>query len=183
MNPINQEHVILVDHNDHQIGTMEKMEAHRQGVLHRAFSVFLFNDNGDLLLQQRALSKYHSAGLWTNTCCSHPRPGESTGDAAFRRLKEEMGITAPLEKAFSFIYKVRFDNDLFEHELDHILIGTFNGIPEVNPEEVNAYKWVSPIEIRKRMESNPEEYTAWFKICFEEMFDHYREHIQNKQAS
>ncbi|MFN3341944.1 MAG: isopentenyl-diphosphate Delta-isomerase [Flavobacteriales bacterium] len=183
MNLTVQEYVILVDRNDQQIGTMEKMEAHRLGALHRAFSVFVFNSNGELLLQQRALGKYHSPGLWTNTCCSHPRPEEKTPDAAQRRLIEEMGFVTPLEKAFSFIYKVQFENDLFEHELDHVFIGEYDEEPKINPEEVAAYRWTHPDEVMQEMQDDPELFTAWFRICFEEMYDWYNLHLKNKKAS
>lgn len=183
MNPIHQEHVVLVDTNDHQIGTMEKMEAHRQGVLHRAFSVFLFNDQNELLLQKRALSKYHSGGLWTNTCCSHPRPGESVQDAALRRLKEEMGIQCDIDPAFSFIYKAKFENELTEHEFDHVFIGSYNQQPSINPEEVSDYKWISLHELKSDLEEFPNRYTAWFRICFDELLDYYDKKIKNKRAS
>jgi isopentenyl-diphosphate delta-isomerase len=163
------EYVVLVDENDNEVGLMEKMEAHEKALLHRAFSIFLFNDKKELLLQQRAFSKYHSGGLWTNTCCSHPRKGESIEEAADRRLMEEMGITAPMEKAFSFIYKARFDNDLTEHELDHVVLGTFNGTPEINPEEVADWKYASMDSIASDMKANPDKYTAWFRIVFDEV--------------
>lgn len=164
------EHVILVDESDNPTGIMEKMEAHQKGVLHRAFSVFLFNTNNELLLQQRAHSKYHSGGLWTNTCCSHPRDGETTVAAGKRRLLEEMGISAELESSFSFIYRAELDNDLTEYELDHVLIGHFDGNPEINPDEVANWKYVSPEAIRLDMASHPEQYTAWFKIVFDRVF-------------
>ena len=159
-----EEFVILVDQSDKKIGLMEKMEAHRKGELHRAFSVLLFNDEGELLLQKRALLKYHSPGLWTNTCCSHPRDGETVMEAANRRLMEEMGIQANLEKAFTFIYKTRLDNDLIEHELDHVLIGRYNGTPAINTEEVETFKYMHPETILKEMKNQPEIWTEWFKI-------------------
>lgn len=166
------EYVILVDENDTPIGTMEKMEAHEKGVLHRAFSVFLFNDKGELLLQQRAHEKYHSGGLWTNTCCSHPRENESTVEAGRRRLKEEMGISTELEASFHFIYRAELDNNLTEYELDHVLIGTFNGTPEINTAEVADWKF-SPLErIKEEMETFPERYTAWFRIVFDKVHAH-----------
>ena len=166
--------VILVDKDDKEIGSMEKMEAHEKGLLHRAFSIFLFNDKNELLLQQRATSKYHSGGLWTNTCCSHPRKGESVLEAADRRLMEEMGIEATMHSEFSFIYKAELDNDLTEHELDHVVMGKFNGTPSINPDEVEAWKYVSMTEIEADMKTNPENYTAWFKIVFDEVHNRSR---------
>lgn len=165
----NKEFVILVDEQDQEIGLMEKMEAHEKGVLHRAFSVFVFNDQGQFLLQQRAFSKYHSGGLWTNTCCSHPRKGETVLEAATRRLQEEMGFVVPLEAQFSFIYFRELDNDLIEHELDHVVFGKFNGVPAINQDEVASYKYVDKNELIEDMKANPTNYTEWFKICFEEV--------------
>ncbi len=163
------EKVILVDKTDHQIGEMEKQEAHIKGLLHRAFSIFIFNSKGEVLLQQRALHKYHSGGLWTNTCCSHPRNGETTIQAANRRLKEEMGMSCVLKEEFSFIYKAKLDNDLYEHELDHVLFGTTDLQPKINKEEVADYKYSSFQDIQQEMKDYPERYTAWFKICFDEV--------------
>jgi len=163
------EFVILVDENDGQIGLMEKMEAHEKGLLHRAFSVFLFNSKGEMLLQQRAISKYHSGGLWTNTCCSHPREGEETITAAHRRLEEEMGFDCKIEKAFDFIYKSALDNELTEHELDHVFIGEYEGNIIPNPEEVEGYKYISISELTKDVAENSDDYTEWFKICLEEV--------------
>lgn len=165
-----EEQVILVDEQDNPIGLMPKIEAHEKAVLHRAFSVFVFNDKGDLLLQQRAASKYHSPLLWTNTCCSHPRDGESNIEAGKRRLQEEMGFSCDLEEVFWFIYKAPFDNGLTEHELDHVLIGKFNDEPIINKKEVASYKWMSLSEIKKDIELHPENYTAWFKIIFKESY-------------
>lgn len=158
------EDIILVDENDNAIGTMEKMEAHRKGVLHRAFSVLLFNSNGDVLLQKRSKSKYHSGGLWTNTCCSHPLPHESINDATRRRLIHEMGIDVQPEFAFKFIYKTDLDKNLIEHELDHVFIGTFDGIPVINKDEVSEWKFMNLTSIRNDMKQYPESYTSWFKI-------------------
>jgi isopentenyl-diphosphate delta-isomerase len=168
---MDKEMVVLVDENDQDIGLMEKMEAHRKGVLHRAFSVFLFNEQGELLLQQRAFSKYHSGGLWTNTCCSHPRKGETPLEAAKRRLMEEMGFTLDeLDHQFTFIYNRKLDNELTEHELDHVIFGSYSETDfEFNPEEVASFKYVSLEFLREDMVSNPDEYTEWFKICFEEV--------------
>lgn len=164
------EEVILVDPSDQVIGSMEKLEAHEKGLLHRAFSVFVFNSKGELLMQQRALSKYHSAGLWTNSCCSHPRPGELISDAAKRRMIEEMGMDLKLEHKTSFIYKAEFDNGLTEHELDHIFTGQSDLSPEINPEEVNAFAWKSLEEIKHSIQESPELYTAWFKLALEKFF-------------
>ena len=167
---IKEEFVVLVDAADNDLGEMEKMEAHRKGVLHRAFSVFVFNDAGELLLQQRAFEKYHSGGLWTNTCCSHPRKGETPLDAGKRRLQEEMGFTLDdLEPQFTFIYNRKLDNELTEHELDHVIFGTYNAAPAFNTDEVCAYKYVSMDFLTADMKSNPDQYTEWFKICFDEV--------------
>ena len=169
-----EEKVILVDRKDNPVGTLPKMEAHEKGVLHRAFSVFILNQKGELMLQQRALHKYHSPGLWTNTCCSHQREGEENLQAGTRRLEEEMGFSVPLEELFSFIYKAPFDNGLTEHELDHVMLGYYEGIPEINSDEVNAWKWMSLNEIASDLTVNPESYTVWFKIIFERFFNHIK---------
>ncbi|HEY1039992.1 MAG TPA: isopentenyl-diphosphate Delta-isomerase [Bacteroidia bacterium] len=160
------EKVVLVNEKDEEIGTIEKMQAHEKALLHRAFSVFVFNSLGKLLLQKRALSKYHSPGLWTNTCCSHPRPGEKTIDAANRRLKEEMGFETGLEFAFSFVYKAEMENGLTEHEFDHVYFGLHDDMPAINTEEVSEWKYESLEEIAKDIKLHPENYTAWFKIVF-----------------
>lgn len=165
-----EEKVILVSKNDEQLGLMGKMEAHEKGILHRAFSVFVFNKNGDLLLQQRALDKYHSPGLWTNTCCSHQRDGETNLQAGRRRLQEEMGFSCELKEMFSFVYKAPFDNGLTEHELDHVMIGYYDEDPIINPKEVGSFKWMPLQEVKSDMDSNPERYTAWFKIIFNEYY-------------
>jgi len=159
-----EEFVILVDELDIPSGKMEKMEAHRKGILHRAFSVCIINESGDILLQRRALSKYHSAGLWTNTCCSHPRPGEELLHAATRRLREEMGFQCELRPAFSFIYRAELDHNLIEHELDHVFVGTWNASPVPNPEEVAEWKYLSPEELNTEISLHPEQFTAWFRI-------------------
>jgi isopentenyl-diphosphate delta-isomerase len=161
--------VILVDEKDNKIGLMEKMEAHEKGLLHRAFSVFVFNSKGDFLLQRRAISKYHSGGLWTNSCCSHPRDGETFLEAGKRRLQEEMGFVCELEKQFDFIYKSKLDNELTEHELDHVMFGTYEGEIVLNKDEVMDYKYVDLDTLVKDMSDNPGNYTEWFKICFEEV--------------
>ena len=162
---MNAEYVILVAEDDSELGTMEKMQAHREGALHRAFSVFIFNTSGELLLHRRSLQKYHSAGLWTNTCCSHPRPGEATESAAHRRLLEEMGLSSELRHLFSFHYEVAFDNGLIEHELDHVFIGFSDALPEINPEEVSEYKYICPDELTEWIHNEPESFTPWFRIC------------------
>lgn len=167
-----EEKVILVDENDQKIGLMPKQEAHERGILHRAFSVFIFNQKNELMLQQRALHKYHSPGLWANTCCSHQRDEESSIEAGKRRLFEEMGFTSDLKETTSFIYKAPFDNGLTEHELDHILVGNFEGNPEINPEEVAAWKWMDLEEVKKDVKANPDNYTAWFKIIFDKFYEH-----------
>lgn len=163
------ENVILVDTHDSPVGQMEKMEAHRKGELHRALSVLVFNAKGEVLLQQRAFSKYHTPGLWSNTACSHPRPGEDSLQAATRRLSEEMGFTTALTNSFDFIYRAHFDNGLIEHEYDHVFFGTFDGVPVINPEEANDYKWITPTELMEDMRSAPEVYTVWFRIIMEKM--------------
>lgn len=170
-----EELVILVNENDEQLGLMPKMEAHEKALLHRAFSVFTFNQKGELLLQQRAVSKYHSPLLWTNTCCSHQRDGESNIDAGKRRLREEMGFVCDLKEAFSFVYKAPFDNGLTEHELDHVMVGDYNEDPIINKEEVENFKWMTVENVKMDIEVNPENYTAWFRI----IFDRYYKFISN----
>lgn len=165
-----EENVILVNEKDEPIGLMPKMEAHEKALLHRAFSVFVFNEKNELLLQQRAHSKYHSPGLWTNTCCSHQREGETNIEAGKRRLQEEMGFTTELKDTTSFIYKAPFDNGLTEHEYDHILVGKYEGEPNMNPEEAAGYMWKTLEEVREDMKVNPDIYTEWFKIIFEKYY-------------
>lgn len=160
--------VILVDKNDQEIGSMSKIEAHEKALLHRAFSVFIFNSKGEILMQQRAMHKYHSAGLWTNTCCSHPFPDELTKDAAIRRLQEEMGMKTDLEFVFKFQYKAPFDNNLTEHEIDHVFVGNSDAKPQINPEEVASYKYMTVEEIQNDIKTHPEQYTVWFRIIFDE---------------
>lgn len=160
------EYVVLVNEQDEPIGTCEKMEAHEKALLHRAFSVFLFNDKGEMLIHQRAHSKYHSPGLWTNACCSHQRPEESTLDAAHRRMQEELGIDCDIKEIFSFQYKAPFDNGLTEHELDHVLIGQYNTLDmPLNPEEVAAVKFISLKDLEADVAQHPSQYTEWFKIA------------------
>ena len=163
---MNLQEVILVNENDEQVGLMEKMEAHRRALLHRAFSVFIFNHKGEMLLQQRAASKYHSAGLWSNACCSHPSPGEDILAAARRRTIEELGIDIPLQKQFHFIYKAEFDNGLTEFEFDHVFIGYFNNTLDYNREEVQDCSFKSMNEIKESLKSHPKIFTEWFKIAF-----------------
>lgn len=163
---MDQHDIILVNEKDEQTGTGEKMEVHYQALLHRAFSVFIFNDKGEMLLQRRALTKYHSGGLWTNACCSHPRPGETAVAGAQRRLMEELGFTVSLTKAFDFIYKASFDNGLTENEFDHVFTGEYNGKITANPEEVMDYCYKSMGDIRAELSHSPEKYTAWFFIAF-----------------
>jgi len=161
-----REQVILVDEMDRPVGMADKMQAHEKGWLHRAFSVFIFNSKGEMLLQQRALNKYHSGGLWTNTCCSHPNPGEETIAAAKRRLREEMGFEVPVEKVFDFIYKTEFDNGLTEHELDHVLAGEYDNPVEFNKKEVMDFCYMDLREIRNSLQTHPGKYTAWFHLAF-----------------
>ncbi len=173
------EQVILVNEQDIELGVMEKMEAHEKALLHRAFSIFIFNDRHELLLQQRAISKYHSGGLWTNTCCSHPRPGEAVADAALRRLKEEMGFETTLSKAFDFTYKAPFSNGLTEHEFDHVFTGTYNGIIEPNADEVESYAYYSLTEVDEMLQKNPNDFTVWFHIAFPKVRDWYQKQQNN----
>lgn len=173
-----EENVILVNRLDEQIGIMPKMEAHEKALLHRAFSVFIMNDKGETMIQQRAAHKYHSPLLWANTCCSHQRVGETNIEAGNRRLKEEMGIETELRELFSFIYKAPFDNGLTEHELDHVMIGYYNGEPVLDPEEVAAWKWMRPEDIKKDISAHPQNYSAWFKIIFDKFYDHITSNVQ-----
>lgn len=170
--------VILVDEHDVPTGAMEKMEVHQKALLHRAFSVFIFNEKGEMLLHKRADKKYHSGGLWTNACCSHPKPGEETATAASIRLQEEMGFNTAITKAFDFVYKAPFDNGLTEHEFDHVFIGTYDGDIVPNPEEVSDYCFKTVEEIRNSIQSHPQKYTEWFKIAFPKM-EAYLETVSN----
>ena len=171
-----EEQVILVNENDEPIGLMPKLEAHQKAVLHRAFSVFILNDKNEIMLQQRASEKYHSPLLWTNTCCSHQRDGETNIQAGTRRLFEEMGFETPLQELFHFIYKAPFDNGLTEHELDHVMIGKYNQAPKINREEVQNWKWMSIDAIKTDMTQNPTIYTVWFKIIFDEFYHYIESH-------
>lgn len=163
------ENVILVDPDDTAIGIRAKQDAHIEGVLHRAFSVFVFDSAGRMLLQRRALTKYHSGGLWSNTCCSHPQPGESAAAAANRRLFEEMGFHCPLGTAFSFVYRADVGGGLIEHEYDHVFVGTFDGDPAPDPAEVDAWRWIEIADLHRELRDRPDRFTTWFHIAFNEM--------------
>lgn len=169
-----EDYVILVDENDSQRGIMGKMEAHKKGELHRAFSVVVFNSKGEMLLQRRAIEKYHSGGLWTNTCCSHPKLGEDLQESARKRLNEEMGFSCELENAFSFIYKTALADELSEHELDHVLIGYYNESPKINTLEVSEWKYMSVDDIQEDLKLYPGKYTVWFKIIFSKISEYIK---------
>ena len=164
---MNPNEVILVDENDEILGEMEKMEAHRKGLLHRAISVLIFNSKGEWLLQQRASQKYHSPLLWSNTACTHPMRGEEIEQAAHRRLMEEMGMKSSLKKIFSFKYRAELDQDMIEHELDHVFIGETADLPKINKEEVESYRYVSTTELQQEINESPNQFTEWFKILFD----------------
>jgi isopentenyl-diphosphate delta-isomerase len=159
---INQS-LILVDNLDNPIGIMDKLEAHQKGLLHRAFSIFIWNKNKELLIHKRAANKYHSANLWTNTCCSHPQPNEATMNAAKRRLQEEVGFSTDIQHRFHFIYKTELENNLIEHELDHVFIGEYNGDFTPNPDEISETRWISIENLKKEIETKPDNFTYWFK--------------------
>ena len=171
--------VILVDENDNAIGEMEKMEVHRKGVLHRAFSIFIFDSKGRMLLQKRALEKYHSSGLWSNACCSHPVPGEQIAEAAERRLQEELGFQTELTEIFSLTYKAEMENQLTEHEYDHVLVGKYEGEIVLNAREVADWCYRPMIDIRSLVESNPQNFTAWFVLIFPKIDEWWHEHFAN----
>ncbi|VVB81817.1 Isopentenyl-diphosphate Delta-isomerase [uncultured archaeon] len=164
------ESVILVDENDKELGVGEKLETHQRALLHRAFSILVFNSKGEMMLQQRAKSKYHCGGLWSNACCGHPRPGESLADAAKRRLREEMGFECALQEIKTFIYKVKFDNGLTEHEFLHVFKGLFDGFPKINPAEADDWKWIGMQELKNDIEQNPDKYSYWFKLILRKLF-------------
>lgn len=168
-----EDEVILVNDDDQVVGTMPKLQAHEEGKLHRAFSVFIFNSSGALLLQQRAFDKYHSAGEWTNTCCSHPRPNEDTAEAAKRRLREEMGMDCEMQHVFSFQYQAEVGSGLIEHEYDHVYFGLSDQVPNLNPEEVHAYRYSSMPALEIDLQENPDDYTEWLKIAFSRVLFHY----------
>lgn len=170
--------VILVDEKDQEIGSMNKMEAHHGAHLHRAISVFITNTKGEWLLQQRTVEKYHSKGLWSNTCCSHPAPGEKTDEAAARRLMQEMGIAAELTDMFSFTYKAKLENGLTEHEIDHVFWGTTDDLPQPNPHEVMGYRYIDYASLKEEISTNPGLYTEWFKM----IVDKVHQKIDNKPA-
>jgi isopentenyl-diphosphate delta-isomerase len=169
------EMVLLVDSSDRVKGTMDKLQAHQEGKLHRAYSVFLFNSKGELLMQRRAMGKYHSPGLWTNTCCSHPRPGELTPDSAARRLKEELGIIAPVKPLFNFVYMCPIGGNLFEYEYDHVFYGYYEGNIKMNPEEVMETRWAKPEEILSEIETQPHLFTLWFQLIFKDVMRRMKE--------
>ena len=164
-----REEVILVDKNDNPLGTMEKMQAHERGVLHRAFSVFIFNSKGEMMIHRRASSKYHSSGLWTNACCSHPQINETVEEAAHRRLMEEMGFDCELKEKLSFLYKADVGDGLIEHEFDHVFFGEFNGKPEINPDEVAEWKFINSEILKEEIKNHPAKFTEWFKIAFKKI--------------
>ncbi|MBA2249337.1 MAG: isopentenyl-diphosphate Delta-isomerase [Chitinophagaceae bacterium] len=168
--------VILVDENDTPAGTMEKMEAHQKGVLHRALSIFIFNSKGEMLLHQRALDKYHSGGLWTNTCCSHPLPGEENKSAAIRRLKEEMGFETAINEVFTFIYKTSVGNGLTEHEFDHVFTGVYDGEIKADKNEVMDFSYRTMAAIETLLQTQPTSFTEWFRIAFPKI----KEQVSNK---
>jgi len=166
-----EDRVILVDESDREIGSEEKLEAHRQGKLHRAFSIFVFNPDGQILLQKRSKKKYHSDGLWTNTCCSHPRPGIPIEQEAQRRLKQEMGFECDLQWTFNFTYRVQFPNNLIENEIDHVFIGRYDGAPKPDPEEVQDWKWMDLEALINDVKQNPNIYSYWLKICIDQVVE------------
>ncbi len=174
--------VILVDQHDNPVGNHEKLDAHSKGLLHRAFSIFIFNRNGEMLLQQRELSKYHSGGLWSNACCSHPQPGETTEFAALRRLKEEMGFETAIEKIFDFVYRAEFGNGLIEHEFDHVFVGEYNGEINLNREEVMNYCYTEIPDIRLTLEQKPQQFTAWFHLAFPKIEKWWMDNYKAKVA-
>lgn len=174
-----EQQLVLVNEKDEPVGVMNKMEVHQKGILHRAFSVFIFNRKGEMLLQQRAANKYHSANLWTNACCSHPSPGEETIDAAKRRLQEEMGFSTTLHEVFSFLYKADFDNGLTEYEFDHVLTGEYEGPIHLNKEEAKDHCFKSMLQIKQSLTTHPEKYTAWFRIAFPRIESWWSRHYNN----
>ncbi len=178
MHKLNFNEVVLVDSNDNDLGTMEKLQAHEKGLLHRAFSVFLFNTNGEMLIQKRADSKYHSPGLWSNACCSHPAKGEKIEDAAVRRLKEEIYIEAEVKHLFPFEYRAELNRNLVEHELDHVLIGFCDSYDKINPDEVSEMKFINLHDLKLDMIKNPNNYTAWFNIIMNSHWDKIIPHLK-----
>ena len=179
---MNSQHVILVNEQDEELGSMEKMEAHVKGILHRAFSIFIFNARGEMLLQQRVAGKYHSGGLWTNACCSHPLPGEEISVAARRRLEEELGFTTVIKKVFDFIYKASFENGLVENEFDHVFTGEYEGEIKSNPAEVSDYCYKTMEEIRHSLNTHPQKYTAWFHLAFPRIENWWKQHYPQQST-
>lgn len=175
---MNTNEVILVTETDEPIGTMEKMRVHKDGLLHRAFSIFIFDDKGRMLLQQRSAEKYHGAQLWSNTCCSHPCPGEKTEDAALRRLQEEMGFSTVLQKQFEFIYRAEVENNLVEHEYDHVFTGTYEGVINIDKKEVAAYCYQEVKQVKLEIEEQPQKFSAWFKIALPSIEKWWRQHYR-----
>ncbi len=167
-----QEYVVLVNVEGKEVGTSDKLRAHQDGVLHRAFSVFLVNSKGKMLLQQRTWSKYHSAGLWSNTCCSHPRPEESLAEAVQRRLREEMGIACATHEVFQFTYQTDLENGLSEHEYDHVFLGMYEGSPLPNEQEVADWKWMEFSRLQEDLKQHPQNYTYWFRLCLDRVLTH-----------
>jgi len=178
-----KEFLIIVDERDHQVGKLEKLEVHRLGLLHRAFSLFIFNSKGELLLQQRAVGKYHSAGLWTNSCCGHPHFGEDIANAATRRLKEELGMYCQIKFTFSFIYKTKFENGLTEHEFDHVFFGVTDDIPEPEKTEVQNWKYIDLANLENDLLINPHLYTSWLQVCFNKVVLHFEKNILSEQTT
>lgn len=172
-----KEEIILVDESDREVGSTGKLEAHQQGLLHRAFSIFVFNSDGKMLLQKRSRTKYHSDGLWSNTCCSHPRPGHAIESEAQRKLLQEMGFVCPLERAFHFTYRVVFNYNLIEHEVDHVFIGRYDGDPVPNPEEADDWKWMDVEDLKDQLQQHPEQYSYWLKICIEQVLESFAKMI------
>lgn len=177
------EEVILVDSDDRELGSAEKLRAHEEGLLHRAFSVFIFSSDGRMLLQRRALDKYHSAGLYTNACCSHPRPGEQTIEAAHRRLQEEMGFDCGLEYVFPLVYRADLDHGLVENEYDHVFVGRHDGEIHHDPSEVDEYQWIEPDRLKKWMNDKPDDFTVWFSLSAAKVMDEYRGEEENESES
>lgn len=170
--PDEREQVIVVDASDVEVGAAPKLDAHVEGLLHRAFSIFLFNARGEILLQRRADRKYHTPGLWTNTCCGHPRPGEVTAEAARRRLREEMGIDCELSPLFAFTYRAHLGSGLSEHEIDHVFVGRYDGSPRPDPREASAWRWIDPLEAQREMEEDPAGFTPWFAPALQGLLSH-----------
>lgn len=175
------EEVILVDSDDRELGTTEKLRAHEEGLLHRAFSVFIFNSDGRMLIQRRALSKYHSGGLYTNACCSHPRPGELTVDAAHRRLREEMGFDCEIEFVFPLVYRADLDHRLFENEYDHVFLGIYDGKVIPDSDEVQEYQWIEADQLKDWMKDKPDDFTVWFTLSVARVIDEF--HLRAGTAS